>query len=818
TAPAGVLTDLNLRQFLIHAFPYTTTQSSIYTENGTQWRFPYGGGGIPLYASGAVPANVSWANGDPVASTAVPGSAGWWWNLTTHDNTTGTSCSTLAPCSIPLAYDQNDSITASTDALWSRSVANLSGGAIQLTLVPVDFFTLIVYGYFAPPGQNPFGVWPLGWVNDYPDPSDSTTPLYFPDSQYTFPNAVAEAFYLLNHACSSSFSTYSGATTPIPYDCQGAAYNASVALFQQADGLSAGFARDLAYAEAEQIAERLGLYVAQGQVNAVTDLAPWVDPATLNSNPWLGGAAQTWYSVRLRTIPATPLSVEDFVASPSSLAEGQLLTLSVTLTGGTGTRSFLWSGLPPGCSTTSSPVLQCRPTSGGNFTVHVAVSDQAGGHAGGNATVEVSGLSITSFTATPSSIRLGSSATLQVQLGGGAGTPRYVYSGLPPGCASQDVATLLCQPNGTGHFTVQVAVTVGTLSARDTTPLDVLPPLPSIGAFVASRTSVDLGDVVTFTVNGSAGAAPYNVSFTGTPGCSQVVTAAVRTNGWTASLTCTPAGAGTYAENATMTDAAGQQVSAQTALTVNPLPSVASFSASTSAIDVGTMVTLTALAAGGTLPSTWSYSGLPSGCTSANTSQLTCVPTSAGAFTVTTRLVDADGHGASAQLRLSIQPALSIALFYADPSQVSPGEITNLTLRTSGGTLPLTVAYSGLPSSCPAANTSLLVCIPTTPGSYTVGVTVTDRAGAIVNTTTPLTVSAPTEPPTGGSTLFGLPLTTGLAVLAVVVGVVAVIAVALLLRRRPPQVASEEAPPDSPSEAPVSADPEAPSEEAPGPG
>lgn len=72
---------------------------------------------------------------------------------------------------------------------------------------------------------------------------------------------------------------------------------------------------------------------------------------------------------------------------------------------------------------------------------------------------------ISSFTVSPSTIPLDSSATFTVTASGGSLS--YAYSGLPAGCSSQDSATLACKPTAVGQYTVSVGVfnSRGTASA-----------------------------------------------------------------------------------------------------------------------------------------------------------------------------------------------------------------------------------------------------------------------------------------------------------------------------------------------------------------
>lgn len=82
--------------------------------------------------------------------------------------------------------------------------------------------------------------------------------------------------------------------------------------------------------------------------------------------------------------------------------------------------------------------------------------------------------SIVSFSAQPSSIALTSSTTFDVSASGGSGTLSYAYSSLPPGCSSQDTASLPCVPTSPGVYSVGVTVTDSLArSASATTVLTV---------------------------------------------------------------------------------------------------------------------------------------------------------------------------------------------------------------------------------------------------------------------------------------------------------------------------------------------------------
>ncbi|MGA8665223.1 MAG: PKD domain-containing protein [Thermoplasmata archaeon] len=80
--------------------------------------------------------------------------------------------------------------------------------------------------------------------------------------------------------------------------------------------------------------------------------------------------------------------------------------------------------------------------------------------------------------------------------------------------------------------------------------------------------------------------------------------------------------------------------------------------------------------------------------------------------------------------------------FTAAPELMDLGQTTHLVLTYSGGAGPSVVSYSDLPSGCSSANTTDLVCTPSTVGSFEIGATVTDALGNSVGASTNLTVGS----------------------------------------------------------------------------
>ncbi|MCI4367169.1 MAG: hypothetical protein L3K08_05415, partial [Thermoplasmata archaeon] len=160
----------------------------------------------------------------------------------------------------------------------------------------------------------------------------------------------------------------------------------------------------------------------------------------------------------------SPLVIAVFNASPSVVPLAQRTLLSVKVAGGSGTTSYAYLGLPPGCTTQSIPTLPCSPKGSGDFPIVVSVTDTGGGSAGTALDLKVlstgppGGPSIDGFALEPAALVLGNSTTIVVNASGGDPPLRYAYSGLPPGCASLNVSSLGCDPTTQGVYELTLTV------------------------------------------------------------------------------------------------------------------------------------------------------------------------------------------------------------------------------------------------------------------------------------------------------------------------------------------------------------------------
>jgi hypothetical protein len=134
---------------------------------------------------------------------------------------------------------------------------------------------------------------------------------------------------------------------------------------------------------------------------------------------------------------------------------------------------------------------------------------------------------------------------------------------------------------------------------------------------------------------GCVGVNPYNYS--------------VGDNNDSSLLNCTAASSGTLTVSVSVENTTSLQSNSSTTLTivVNPFPTLTSFRVSEQNSTLGTQIWFNATGSGGTTPLTYTYTGLPLGCTG-STDSFACTPTRAGLYNVTVMVVDTYGYTSTA--------------------------------------------------------------------------------------------------------------------------------------------------------------------------
>ncbi len=435
--------------------------------------------------------------------------------------------------------------------------------------------------------------------------------------------------------------------------------------------------------------------------------------------------------VRINADPA----VAFLGASRTALDVGQSVTLTATVTGGTFPLSYLWTGLPIGCSAGSQLTVTCAPTVAGNYTVNLTVTDALGHSASRTIRLIVSpALGTPVLTALPSSVDVGQSLNLTVAASGGSGIYTYVWTGLPPGCTGANSSVLKCAPAASGGYTVSVRVTDSNgeslLTSTVTITVDASLVTPTV---TASRPALDVGQAVTFTVSVAGGSGVFSYLWTGLPAGCVSVNAPV--------LTCVPTANGTANVGVTVTDSnLASGTSAVTSVAVSSDPSVSALNATLNDLDVGMTLTLSGTVSPGSGSPVFRWTGLPPGCTSSSALSIVCAPSTPGTYSVVLTIQDSNGFSASSSpLVLTVAPDLVLSAA-ASPTTVDLGATIEFTSSVQGGTTPLLYHWSFGDGS---TGTGVAVShVYTAAGPYVVVLNVTDGAGATVSTTLDVTVQA----------------------------------------------------------------------------
>jgi hypothetical protein len=344
-----------------------------------------------------------------------------------------------------------------------------------------------------------------------------------------------------------------------------------------------------------------------------------------------------------------PLYVSPVNATPPSGDDvGRPVTFAVTVSGGYGFWSIVWSGLPTGCTPVNASSVTCSPTEPGSTNVSVTARDANDSvvHSGPFPYHVFPGLAA-EVAPNASTIDVGQSVAFIANVSGGTGG--YVYAWSVPGVCSGRGASVACTPLAAGDLFAFLTVTDGGGSS-------VSPP----GAFVVVNPTLQasMGDVglladagTPFHVNATVtgGTAPFSYTWTGLPtGCNSTGPVA----------NCSVSAVGDLAVSVVVRDSVGETSGSNAlAVTVARAPSVAVALASPN-VTFGNAATFTATTVGGTGLYFYIWSGLPAGCGTTNAATITCTPTEVGNFTVTVAATDQIGttvHG-SATLAVATGP------------------------------------------------------------------------------------------------------------------------------------------------------------------
>jgi hypothetical protein len=481
-------------------------------------------------------------------------------------------------------------------------------------------------------------------------------------------------------------------------------------------------------------------------------------------------------------VPATP--VVTAITPPSGAAGGNNdVTITGTNLGGAtaveiGTAAEFTAGTPV-------TLVPCAagPASG-CFTITGSTSldiSSMPAHVAGAVTVNVVSLGIAgsgSYTYNPGPALLfpappGGEAGVAYsdQLTVTGGTSPFTWSvstgTLPPGLTLGASTGLLSgTPTTAGSFTFTVKVTDHSgLSDTDSVTLTIIAgpslnfPNPPSGwtNTVYSDTLTVSGGTSPYVWTISTGSLPAGISLSAS-----------------GNLTGTPTATGTFSFTVKVTDANSQTATQATSITI--AAGVSTTFAAPPAGQVAIPYTDTLTATGGTTPYAWSVNAgsLPPGLILTSAGVLAGTPTTAGSFSFTVNVIDANNGIATTSITLTIIGTLTLT--FTAPPAGQAGTAYSDTLTAAGGTTPYTWSVSAgtLPAGLSLnASTGVIAGTPTTAGTASFTIKITDagtqtatKAASITITagllaiTVPATAALPAASPGGGTTSAQLGTTT----------------------------------------------------------
>jgi len=436
-------------------------------------------------------------------------------------------------------------------------------------------------------------------------------------------------------------------------------------------------------------------------------------PVTVTVNPQITFAATTFANATVGTAYTKQLTA----------ATGGTPNYTYTLAAG--------STLPPGLTLSNAGLLGGVPTQAGTYSFSITVTDSKGCSVTTAQNLLVTGtLTLTAANLPDGTVGVGYPTQVIPPATGGSTPYTYAAINLPPGLSfNPTTREITGTPTVAGPYvmTINVSDADGNSTSMNYT-INVKNALVLPNASLADGTTG-----VTYPTQLIPAATG------GTPGYTYVATnlpAGLSFNPATREITGTPTTTGTFTVNVQVTDAANVTASnSYTIKVVAPL-NIANKTLADGTVGVVYATETLPTATGGVGPYTYVASNVPAGLSfNPTTRELTGTPTGAGNFSITLTVTDADGRQATNTYALKVNGALTLATATLPDGTVGTAYPVQTLPAVSGGTGPYVYEALNLPAGLsfdPA--TRQLSGTPTTGGTYTFSVKVTDAASNTVTT------------------------------------------------------------------------------------
>ncbi len=452
---------------------------------------------------------------------------------------------------------------------------------------------------------------------------------------------------------------------------------------------------------------------------------------------WMVGAGGTILHTTTSGVNCGTITI-----SPASLPSGTVgNTYSQTLTASGGAAPYVFvvssGSLPAGLNLSSAGLLSGTPTTSGSSSFSIRATDDNGCTGSRSYVLTINCVGITLSPAIIPNGTVDAAYTQTVTASGG--TAPYTFSvtsgSLPPGLTLSSGGVLSGTPTAAGNFTFTVTATDAqgcTVNGSYTVTIFLtITPSTLPGGTV--------GTVYSQTCTASGGTGPYafTIQSGSLPPGLMLSSSGV--------ISGTPTTIGSYTFTVGVVDAGGRTGS-RTYTIVIGCPAIALAPSSLPPGVSGVLYSQTITASGGTAPYVFAVSSgtLPVGIALSSTGLLSGTPTAAGTSTFTITATDAQGCTTSTGYSVTVSLAISPGTATLPDGTV--GVSYHQTLTASGGTSPygFVVTTGALPPGLTLSSLGDISGVPTTIGTYSFTVTVSDPSANTGSQSYSITINCPT--------------------------------------------------------------------------